>query len=197
MAKTLIEALQSLDTTNDEHWTQDGLPRLDVLKQLTETTVTRADIFNISKTFNRFNAVIEEETETETGTELEGDGNGETEVETKGETESEQVAPTVVVKEGEPESFAEIEAEYLEAQRNLNEAKSRFAVAQEQMDEVIRHRQKAVESVPQHVMIRQFQQSQAAEREKDAGKVELLKHVAQGLDTEQTGLLKEGLNDIL
>lgn len=40
----LKEALASLDVANDEHWTQDGQPRLDVLGTLTGGRVTRSDL---------------------------------------------------------------------------------------------------------------------------------------------------------
>lgn len=41
----LKEALSKLDSDNDDHWTQEGLPRLDVLKTMTGQSVTRSDIF--------------------------------------------------------------------------------------------------------------------------------------------------------
>lgn len=41
---TLKQALKTLDPKNDEHWTAGGLPRVDVLEQLTGGSVTRDEI---------------------------------------------------------------------------------------------------------------------------------------------------------
>ena len=44
MKMTLAAALAALDVANDDHWTQEGLPRLDVLKELTGKSVARSDL---------------------------------------------------------------------------------------------------------------------------------------------------------
>lgn len=49
----LATALEALDTTNDEHWTDQGLPRLSVLKELVQGTVTRDDINRVAPGFCR------------------------------------------------------------------------------------------------------------------------------------------------
>jgi predicted nuclease with TOPRIM domain len=49
------EALLQLDVANDDQWTQDGLPRVDVIQVLTENnTVTRAEITAVDPTFSRY-----------------------------------------------------------------------------------------------------------------------------------------------
>lgn len=47
--KTLAEALASLDPANDDHWTADGKPRMEVLEDLTGGNLTRADVDGASE----------------------------------------------------------------------------------------------------------------------------------------------------
>lgn len=60
MSLKIIEALQKLDVDNDNHWTEEGLPRLDVLKDIIGETVSRVDVTNAAKTFTRKNPVLEQ-----------------------------------------------------------------------------------------------------------------------------------------
>ncbi len=48
-------ALAALDTKNDEHWTENGMPRLDALGSL---KLSRAELTAIAPLFNRTNAVL-------------------------------------------------------------------------------------------------------------------------------------------
>lgn len=48
----ITEALQRLDPANDEHWTGDGLPRIDALAKL-DVVATRAEVTAASPQFNR------------------------------------------------------------------------------------------------------------------------------------------------
>ena len=52
---TLDEALLALDAGNDEHWTKEGLPRLDVLGKMVGDAVTRHEVTDIDPTFTRQN----------------------------------------------------------------------------------------------------------------------------------------------
>lgn len=59
--KTLIEALVDLDPENPNHWTSDGLPKLDALKFATgNASLTRSDVTDAAPLFTRDNRVIEE-----------------------------------------------------------------------------------------------------------------------------------------
>lgn len=50
----LIKALQQLDANDDNHWTADGSPRIDVLKELIGTpTLSRAEVDIVAPGFNR------------------------------------------------------------------------------------------------------------------------------------------------
>jgi hypothetical protein len=54
---SLAQALSKLDPLNDNHWTQDGLPRLDTLKMLTgDQTITRDSITSQFPEYKRVGA---------------------------------------------------------------------------------------------------------------------------------------------
>lgn len=50
---TILAALAQLDMTNDAHWTQEGLPRIDVLEKLLGTDVKRQEVTDVDPTFTR------------------------------------------------------------------------------------------------------------------------------------------------
>lgn len=57
---TLEAAIKQLDITNDNHWTADGLPRIETIKFLTgNTTITRDVIEAALPGFKRQNALVE------------------------------------------------------------------------------------------------------------------------------------------
>lgn len=49
------EALSSLDSLNDEHWTSDGLPKIDAVKELLGRPVARQEIIDAAPKFTRQN----------------------------------------------------------------------------------------------------------------------------------------------
>jgi len=50
----ILEALKQLDPKNDEHWTGDGLPRMDAVEALVgDESIKRADVTAASPDFNR------------------------------------------------------------------------------------------------------------------------------------------------
>jgi hypothetical protein len=56
MAKTneeILEAVQALDPQNDEHWTADGLPRLDAVENLLGSDISRKVVTNAAPDFSR------------------------------------------------------------------------------------------------------------------------------------------------
>ncbi len=52
---SIVEALAALDVDNDEHWTDDGAPRMSVLKDLTGQDVTRQQVTDAAPKFSRGN----------------------------------------------------------------------------------------------------------------------------------------------
>lgn len=54
---TVIESLKQLDVNNDNHWTADGLPRLDTVRMIaSDASLTRETLDTIAPGFNRANA---------------------------------------------------------------------------------------------------------------------------------------------
>lgn len=58
MAMTLLDALAALDTTNDDHWTADGLPRIDPLTEMVGISIQRQSVTAIAPEFTRANPVL-------------------------------------------------------------------------------------------------------------------------------------------
>lgn len=59
MTNKIIEALKKLDPVNDNHWTADGLPRLDTVKMLAgDQTLTRDSVTSIVPEFSRSNTAV-------------------------------------------------------------------------------------------------------------------------------------------
>jgi len=57
MTAAIVDALKKLDPTNDAHWTDDGLPRMDVMKELTGNNfTTREAVTTALPGFNRASA---------------------------------------------------------------------------------------------------------------------------------------------
>lgn len=54
MSQAILQALAQLDTTNEDHWTSDGLPRMDAVMQLAGTTsLTRDQVTLAAPRFTR------------------------------------------------------------------------------------------------------------------------------------------------
>lgn len=67
-ADDIKAALAKLDPANDEHWTTDGLPRLDAIEALVGSAVARKDITNAAPEFTRgvAQSVVDEARDEET-----------------------------------------------------------------------------------------------------------------------------------
>lgn len=67
-ADDIKAALAKLDPANDEHWTTDGLPRLDAIEALVGAAVARKDITNAAPEFTRgvAQSVVDEARDEET-----------------------------------------------------------------------------------------------------------------------------------
>lgn len=114
MSAQIHAALQQLDPQNDNHWTEDGLPRIETVRFLAkDSKLTRDDITKAAPDFSRTVPVIESE----------GDGNG--------------AAPETGGHGGpHPDAQAEavqgLEAELAEAQAALDACSARIAEAQKE-----------------------------------------------------------------
>ncbi|AVJ51763.1 hypothetical protein Vid5_gp08 [Pantoea phage vB_PagS_Vid5] len=61
----ILDALNKLDSANDNHWTADGKPKVDTVKFLAGGAVTREDIDAVAPDYNRENRVVTGEETTE------------------------------------------------------------------------------------------------------------------------------------
>jgi len=157
MSNNIPEALAQLDTTNDEQWTSEGLPRLDVMSKLVGNPVSRADVTSAAKGFTRTNSKLEVLAPTPV-------------VAVPAESEAEAiVAESAESAESEDtsEDLTEdevVEAALVEAQANLVEAQKQVRKAQENMDVVITRRAKEDAGVTDAHRIKEYQRSQQAQR---------------------------------
>ena len=53
MKERILSALENLDSENEDHWTSDGLPLVDMVEALVGDTVTRQMIINAAPNFNK------------------------------------------------------------------------------------------------------------------------------------------------
>ena len=118
MAKTneeILEAVRALDPQNDEHWTADGLPRLDAVENLLGSDVSRKTVTDAASSFTRAAAQELAEAEPLTGEET-GDPLAEGSVESE-PTASEEIGDPLA--EGSADLEAELDAEIQGAQERI------------------------------------------------------------------------------
>jgi len=197
MAKTneeILEAVRGLNPQNDEHWTADGLPRLDAVENLLGSDVSRKAVTNAAPDFTR--AVASELVDVPEDGEppvdeppVEGD-----EDETASEdesTETETVLPSPEptqetdtasvtdpeqdeddpLAEGPADFEAELDAEIAEAQervsdiqRALEEGKRALLDAEEELGKLVDEKNRQFPPMTQAAAIQQFQRNEQAKR---------------------------------
>lgn len=166
MSKKIREALLKLDSANEEHWTTEGLPRLDVMKDLVGEAVSRADITGAAKSFSRSNATLEEATP-EGGEQTQPDAGA----------PPADVTPPVTTPPAEPtvetpfddtgeelEGDEAVEAELEAARKNFADAQERLREANAAMDVVINRREEEAAGRTTAHDIKAYQKSQQAQR---------------------------------
>lgn len=143
-------ALAKLDVGNDDHWTNSGDPRIDVVQELTgDKSIKRPDITGAAPKFSRKTPTeleVSEEPPVVEGGEEEGQAPVVGEPETQEESPIVQEEPPVV-----EDDMAEAENEIEMAERAVNElqsavdqAKKALGDAQAYRDELVFKRDKAV-----------------------------------------------------
>lgn len=60
MNKQILEALLALDPDNEDHWTADGLPKVDIISNLVGETVTRQQITQAKPGFSKALVVMQQ-----------------------------------------------------------------------------------------------------------------------------------------
>ncbi len=127
------QALESLDPSNDEHWTADGLPLMDVMSELVKSKreLTRAQVTNASPDFTRERARANKETD-----------NGETSNAEEGEAETPKEASQAeevndleetIEQSGKSTEEAPSPVELAPAQPEVNSLDAQLAEATEKM----------------------------------------------------------------
>jgi hypothetical protein len=160
----IIAALAMLDVNNDEHWTTEGLPRLDVLKELTGSQVTRETLNNVAKGVNRFNPL---KTVTTSVSNEAGGIVDKADLEAKPDTENQN---TVV--NSEPDSL-ETEIENLKVKQrlalaNLSAAQKDFDFVTKDLDALLRKQESQKQANGQSSIVsavQAYQESQKKQRE--------------------------------
>ena len=153
---TILQALAQLDVDNDNHWTSDGLPRIDAIQALTESKVTREDILAVSKTFTRQSpelpTVVPNKPIADDGVETPAEEGSEADVQAILATTPIENRPTASdglgedfkdpnMDEADLVAFREATANLEVARKTLSQAQKAFATAQQTVDEFIRKKE--------------------------------------------------------
>lgn len=156
----IVAALATLDVDNDDHWTSDGFPRVDVVQDYVKQDVTRSDITAAAKTFSRKNpelptkSTVQPAELVEESTELTPEENADV-------TELPEDGTEPTEDSSLEKAFAEATAELDEARKEMNAATQRFSVAQDAVDAIIREKEKGENTAVSNLMsIKAYQRSQ-------------------------------------
>ena len=142
------EVLMELDPQDDEQWTKEGAPRMDILEELLEADpneLTRADIRKAAPLFNRDNMSLDADAEVEEDEPVDDQSTDESEPETEeaeaevGTTEASMVRGSMAELEEELEARKEILAE---AEASVVEARKSVEDAQDAVDELIMEKER-------------------------------------------------------
>jgi hypothetical protein len=172
MSEKIKAALTALDPKNDAHWTTDGLPRLDVMKELLGENVTREALSSVAKGFTRTSPVIETPAPwapaapiatPEVATAKLGDATTE-------EADAAEAAESLVLEELE------------EAKKVHEKSRLRLQLALKAYDTIVDHKEQDAKSSGGMTDIQLFQKAQAKEREGLAGRQARLKDMINNMD---------------
>lgn len=156
----ILEALSMLDVTNDGDWTNEGLPTLARLKELTGQNVTRGEV---PVDFNRFTAPAYNFTPAQaapaaageaaplagTGAQPEGanEPSGEPSGQGEGQPEGDDHAPVERVQEAVPEGCGYTKEQAEEIERLVDVRRVELGQAQRRFDDALREQTKLREAL--------------------------------------------------
>lgn len=186
MSKDIKPYLAQLDPANGEHWTADGLPRLDVLKGLAGFAVTRDDLNKVAPGFTRKNAEVPgekpvEQTPPQTTPEPANnevddrpeDGAGDEE-ESKDPTEDESES------EGDEKHAARVELD--EARKVFNAAQRRLKAATAAWDEFVKQEEEEASKVTHNTLRQRYQAKQMKLREAAMDREKRIREALKNID---------------
>ncbi|CAM0068767.1 hypothetical protein VPHK251G3_0008 [Vibrio phage K251 g3] len=184
--KKLIEVLGQLDPTVDDHWTQDGVARLDVVSALMESQVTRVQIQEVAPKFSRANPIVVTPKADpfaqveEDKPEMLGTGNTSVDAEQNGPEPAGQTEPVKLEQSYEQEVETELNA----AKVSFEAAQRRLQRATDLMDDVIRAREANHQNVTFTDNVQAYLKSQREETHRTLMQQQRLKELVKGLETE-------------
>lgn len=162
MKEKILAALATLSAENADHWTGDGLPRLDVLNKIVGSPVTRQQVTEAAPGFSKSNTSLEVEGEKPVvQAQASSTPQPQTAVATPAADLQPEAGQETEVVEGSDEA---IEKELAEAQAIYAEAGKRLKAARDAMDVVIARREHKERSQDVAANISDFQKSQQAQR---------------------------------
>ncbi|QDP52359.1 MAG: hypothetical protein Unbinned4162contig1001_59 [Prokaryotic dsDNA virus sp.] len=170
----LANALQSLDVENDEHWTQDGQARLDVLKEMVGSQVTRDDIKEVAPKFTRANNVVTSDKQPDNPF-AEDAGKAEKDLEGKSVDGGEEAGETVEV------NVTDYDSAKSELQGQLEEAKVKLTEAQKVYDSLV---------AEMDALVVEEEQANATSFSEDVKAFQKQEHDARVRQIEQTAQMK-------
>ena len=194
---TILQALEQLDVDNDNHWTSDGLPRIDAVQALVEGKVTREEITAASQGFSRQNLNLP----TTVPNKPIADDGVETPAEEGSDADVAAILATTplsnrpVASDGLGEDFQNPEADEAEllafkeatarlevARKTLSQAQKAFATAQQEVDEFIRKKEADENTAESNVRTMQaYQRSQAELRSRQVAQQNAVAEITQKL----------------
>jgi len=161
--ESILAALSELDIENDDHWTTEGLPRLDIVSEILGSPVARSVLNDAAKGFNRKNPHFADDTVLNDNADFKY-----SEDDSEDDTVFNDSADIKYSDENKNSiDDAKVEKELQAARQDLAKAKKRHNDACKAMDVVIRRREKENERNPADD-IKRFQQSQMQQRAETA-----------------------------
>lgn len=185
MAKTneeILEAVMGLQLGNDEHWTTDGLPRLDAVENLLGASVTRKQVTNAAPDFNRAMAqsVVDEAEEQDNASQPDADEADQSQDQQLPEDQTKTDKDTAdtggpddfdPLAEGPGDEEAEMDEAIQEAQdrvsaiqRGLEQGKLMLAKAEQDLANAVNAKNSAFPPLSAAAAIQQFQRSEHEKR---------------------------------
>lgn len=181
MAKTnedIFQAVQGLDPGNDEHWTADGLPRLDAVENLLGASTSRKAVTNAAPEYTRDHAQSVLDAEHDKAAEpVDNDNDAEALSPEPAEQTDEVTADndedddTDPLAEGPADLEAEMDTEILAAQerisairQSLEEGRRVLAETEEELGKLVNAKNQAFPPMTQAEAIQRFQRNELAKR---------------------------------
>lgn len=185
---SLEQALTQLDPKNEDHWTADGAPRMDVLQELTgDPVLTRAKVNQVAANFSRENPTLalgddpKPSGETARGTDANPNPVEEEQEEIQETDPGAETADTDAERaeiDGLGDELAEMNAELADAEEQLNKMRRAVEQKRAQRDVLVERRENRLDPQGDQKDRMAFIKRQQALRAERAGDENLAKQLA-------------------